>query len=89
MTDPHAGARASEPDYRAILLSLCASLTLCDHMGDVSDYVFKALEMAGVKVDEDDDGGGEWTDEVQRTLHAMGVKTLYNTSVGDEDESDD
>ncbi len=65
----------TEPDYPEILLQLIASLTLCDHMGDVSNDMQRALELAGVAVDWDDE------DELRAALHAMGVTTLYGTSL--------
>ena len=40
------------PDYKAILFSLCAGIFLCDHMGDVSENVYKALELAGIDISE-------------------------------------
>lgn len=66
---------------RDILLSLCGSLTLCDHMGDVADDVYEALKRAGVTVEDD---GGDWNETVANTLHKMGVKTLYDTELSSE-----
>ena len=81
---------ATKPNHEEILLQLCASLTLGDHMGDVGDDVLKALERAGVKVESDDDGEG-WCDDVSKTLAARGITTLYGTKLrsdgmGDDDE---
>ena len=42
----------TEPAYKSILFALCASLTLCDHLGDVCEDVFEALDQAGIKVDQ-------------------------------------
>ena len=68
---------------REILLSLCASLTLCDHMGDVSEDVDAALELAGIKIGDDNDD--DWGTRVARTLHGLGVKTLYGSEVASDD----
>lgn len=67
-------------DPRDVLLSLCASLTLADHMGDAGNYVDTALKQIGVEFEWND-----W-DELAAELHKMGVKTLYGTSLGDDDE---
>jgi hypothetical protein len=73
------------PDYRDILLRLIGSLTLADHMGDISDDVTTALKMAGIDVEWED-----W-DDLGSALHKMGVTTLHGTSLSsdDEDENDD
>lgn len=67
-------------DPKDILLQLIASLTLADHMGDVSNEIQKALEQLGETP--------EWDDfpELQKWLHAKGITTLYGTSIGDDDE---
>ena len=67
-----------KPDYRKILLSLIASLSLDDHMGDVSGSVSEALKQAEIEI--------EWEDweELQRGLHAQGIETLWDTSLEDE-----
>jgi hypothetical protein len=72
-----------EIDYRTLLLQLCASLTLCDHLGDVLDdvlFVLRALEMEPA----------EWDDlaDIGRALGQQGITTLYGTSLGEEDEDD-
>ena len=43
------------PDYKTILFSLCAGMFLCDHMGDVADDVYDALELAGIDVTKSED----------------------------------
>lgn len=65
---------------REILLSLLASLSLCDHIGDVAADVFKALELLGMDVSEE----VESLDDVGRWLYrTYGVKTLYGTDFED------
>src|ERR1700747_931528 len=63
--------------YRHTRLWLCASLTLADHMGDVSDdvyYVLKQLEMPPeVLNSEGKDLGKE--------LGKLGITTLYATEL--------
>ena len=68
-----------KPDYRKILLSLIASLSLDDHMGDVSNSVSEALKQAEIEI--------EWEDweELQRGLHALGIETLWDTSLKGEE----
>lgn len=65
-------------EWEALVLSFIGSLTLCDHIGDVSNYVQTVLDRLGLE--------GEWDDwpDLQRWLHARGVKTLHGTSLGDE-----
>lgn len=67
-------------DPRTVLLQLCASLTLSDHMGDVAEDVQEALKRIGVRI--------EWSDwpELAKALHKMGVKTLWGTAVGGDDD---
>ena len=42
------GENTKEPDYKKILLQLCLSITICDHIGDVIDNVHGALDLAGI-----------------------------------------
>lgn len=66
---------------RDILLQLIASLTLCDHMGDVCDSIQKTLDLLSIKVDE-------WNDlyELGSVLGKMGITTLYGTELWDEED---
>ena len=75
MTQPY----KPRPDAYATLLRLIGSLTLCDHMGDVSDAVTKALDDIGLTLEWD-----EWA-ELGVLLHKMGVTTLYGTSLAAEE----
>jgi hypothetical protein len=68
----------SELDYKTILLQFIGSLTLCDHMGDVSNDVVQVLERIGLNIEWDD-----WPD-LGRELARMGITTLYGTSLGSE-----
>ena len=70
-----------EPYYKLLLLQLIGSLTLCDHMGDVSDDVSEVLKRLGIKV-------GDWNDwcELGHQLGNQGMTTLYGTEVGHKDE---
>lgn len=51
--------QAPEPDYKAILIGLCAGLYLSDGKGDVSEEVWRALKLAGInppaEIDNDSD----------------------------------
>jgi hypothetical protein len=76
---------ATEPDYRKILLNLCASLTLADHLGDVCGYVCEAMMQAGVLTKEEEADIGEMH-ELASWLHELGATTLYGTSVGGPEE---
>ncbi len=44
-----------EPDYKAILFALCASLSIEDNMGDVWGDVVEALQQAGIPKSAFDD----------------------------------
>jgi hypothetical protein len=50
---------APEPDYKAILIGLCAHLYLCEGRGDVGEDVSRALKLAGITppdhIDNDSD----------------------------------
>ena len=67
---------------REILLSLIASLTLCDHMGDVADDVCTVLKMLSIEYDDT----GDWELDVGRAMYSLGVKTLHGTEVGGDDD---
>ena len=64
-----------EPDYRQILLQLIGSLTLDEHMGDVSNSVSEALTRAGFVVDWE-----EWPD-LRSWLAQQGITTLWGTDL--------
>lgn len=63
---------------RMVLLQLIASLTLCDHMGDVSNDIEEALRQIGVDLSWDT------LDDLRQALHTRGITTLYGTSLSDE-----
>lgn len=73
--------KKEEINYKELLLKLCASLTLCDHMGDVWDDVNTVLKRIGMghighTAEEFGDLGRDFAKE--------GITTLWDTSVGDE-----
>jgi hypothetical protein len=73
------------PDYRKILLDFAASLTLCDHMGDVCDDLQKVMDLIGVECDVDLSEGSKGP--FKKILRGLGAKTLYGTDIGsDEDD---
>ena len=83
-------------DYRnsehKLLMELIASLTLADHMGDVSNDVSYVLTKLGLNNVAADDWDGEaHFEETMKMLHGLGVTTLYGTSLELEpkDEGDD
>ncbi len=62
-------------EARTLLLQFIGSLTLCEHMGDVSNDVETVLKRLGVQVDWDD------LDELGDHLGEMGITTLHGTSL--------
>jgi hypothetical protein len=64
---------------RETLLQLIASLTLCDHMGDVANDVDIVLKRLGISFEWDE------LSEVGDKLGEMGITTLYGTSIGGRD----
>jgi hypothetical protein len=50
---PYAYMTAPQPDYKGILLSLCASAGLADHMGDMAEDIWKALKDVGIEPPDD------------------------------------
>lgn len=68
---------AETVDYKGMLLSLCASLTLADHMGDVSNDVDTVLRRLGMPKCILDAG---WED-LGKELGKIGIKTLYGTDL--------
>ena len=76
-------------DDRTILLQLIGSLTLCDHMGDVSNYMVAALRRAGrydLMERWDEDRGYDGMRGLRRALHEDGVTTLVGTNLWDEED---
>lgn len=67
-----------------LLLEFVASLTLCDHMGDVGNDIVEVLGRLGVEYE--DDGSGENWGDLPKLLHGMGIKTLVGTDVWHEGE---
>lgn len=70
----------SQPNYKAILFQLVASLTLCDHMGDVVDAMVEAMRKAGNPI-PDFEAESEWMGAVGKWLHEQDVTTLWGTSL--------
>ena len=70
-----------EPDHKKLLLQLIGSLTLCDHMGDVSNDVSEVLKRLGMEAKE----WNEWC-ELGHLLGDMGITTLYGSEIGHKDE---
>ena len=62
-------------NYRTLLLQLLASLTLCDHMGDVSNNIATVLKKLDIRL--------EWDDfsELGRKLAEKGITTLMGTKL--------
>lgn len=73
----------SEINYKDLLLTFIASLTLSDHMGDVADDVDYVLKQLGLEM--------EWDglDELGTKLGEMGITTLYGTSLTCDDDDED
>lgn len=68
-----------------LLMEFIASLTLADHMGDVSEDVSYVLKLLGME----DLAASDWGDETMQELHKLGVTTLYGTSLEAEPEDKD
>lgn len=66
---------------KQICLELIASLTIADHMGDVSNELYEALRQLG-EVPPDD---LEELHELGSWLGSKGITTLYGTSMKDDE----
>lgn len=64
-------------DDRKILLEFIASLTLCDHMGDVGDDIDTVLKRIGFVGPTSVNGNEDYLVEVRALLHKEGIRTLY------------
>ncbi len=64
-------------NHKKLLLELLASLTLCEHMGDVSNEISTVLTRLNIDL--------EWDDfsELGRKLADMGITTLMGTKLGE------
>ena len=72
-----------EPDYKAILFALCASIGIDDNNRDIFEDVIEALRQAGIP-DSELDIVEEFSDIVQ--VLPKPVKTLYGTILDDEED---
>lgn len=70
-------------DYKYLLIKFVASLTLCEHMGDVADDIETVLDLLGLELEWED------LDELREKLHKMGVTTLYGTALIDDEDDED
>ena len=70
-------------DYKELFFKLIASLTLCDHMGDVMEDVECALRRAGVEIPEIHD---DYAEDVMDYCFKHNITTLYDTSLENEVE---
>ena len=75
------------PDYRKIILDFAASLTLCDHMGDVCGDLQKVMDLIGVKCDVDLSEGSKGP--FRKILHDLGAKTLWGSEIWEEGDQDE
>lgn len=73
-----------EPDYRAILINLCCSAGLADHMGDMAEDIWRALKQAGIEPPEGVDSLGQLGTWLGLT---HGGTTVWGTSVTDDGDS--
>lgn len=65
---------------REIILSLVASATLSDNMGDVWDDLRTALK----KIGEEELANADIEYELPELLAQRGIKTIYGTSLSDD-----
>jgi hypothetical protein len=70
------GKDLTADELRALLLQFLASLTLCDHIGDVANDVDVVLRRLGIQWDWDDFRG------LANHLGRAGVTTLYGSRIG-------
>ncbi len=68
-------------DYKKILYQFIASLTLAEHMGDVSNDVMAVLDFMG----DDELSDSDWY-TLRQLLHERGITTLFGTEVGNYEE---
>ena len=67
-------------EHEWLLLQFIGSLTLCDHMGDVSNDVMEVLRRIGMNEIEWDD-----MSDLGSAFGELGITTLYDTSLADEE----
>jgi len=96
MTDEHPNDkdRANKAEreaayYRQMVINLCASLTLADHMGDAYGDCEKALNDIGITIPQDDDYGDHWSFLMKFLAREHGAETVWGTSLADDDEEGD
>jgi hypothetical protein len=75
--------RQRADENEKLLLQFIASLTLCDHMGDVCDDINVVLDALSKPM--------EWDDlhDLGRQLGKLGITTLGGIELTDEDEPQD
>lgn len=70
-------------DYKNLLLQLIASLTLCDHEGDISEDCYYVLEKMGIEIEEAEESYNGMSD-ISYTLSQMNITTLYGSSLSED-----
>ena len=75
--------QAERDKYETTIYQFIASLTFCDHLGDVCNEIDTMLGRIGSDIRSED-----WCDlwELSGLLGKRGITTLYGTSLGDDDE---
>lgn len=68
-----------ETTDRELLLSFIASLSLCDHMGDVANKIADVLKRMGETPPSD--ATHDWYSDLRDWLHERGARTLNGTSL--------
>ena len=74
-------------EYEHLLMGLIGSLTLADHMGDAAGDVHFVLKQLGIETPHADDSD-DWWSGLAKDLHLLGVKTLHDTALADEEGDD-
>lgn len=67
----------ADVDCRKLLLRLLHSLTLCDHMGDVSNDVLIVFKRLGMEIPESVHEADDWGIGMREWLEGLGVTGLY------------
>ena len=76
---------ANQPDYKQILVNLCAGLSLADHMGDAAEDVDEALVQAGIITREESNEFEDMSELAGFLALEHGATTLYGTEQIDDE----
>lgn len=76
----------AEPNYKQILINLCAGAHLADHMGDMASDIYEALEQAKIITKEESREFSDLSELSGFLVLEHQAKTVWGTELGEEND---